>query len=218
MFWITYGVNKLLIFRSTADFEDWISNPFLNKAQREFLVKLKIDLIDDLGKQNVRGYQLTNQRMKNYNSKNLYQFKIERWMDYGPTIAGAFGSQNEREIFQLRTIFGEMLKRCPQDKGLQGLIRENQFTLTKKSYEESPHITTPQRYGHNANGHHGHNNYSSNASTGMMYDQPSTTGISTKSNGALSTPGDMGRGRRDPDGLAVAGYYPSATRGPSYRY
>mmetsp|Transcript_20754 Transcript_20754/g.31157 ORF Transcript_20754/g.31157 Transcript_20754/m.31157 type:complete len:488 (+) Transcript_20754:187-1650(+) len=221
VFWITYGVNKLLVFRSTADFEDWISNPYLNKAQREFLVKLQINLIDDLGQNNVRGYQMTNQRMKNYNGSDLYQFKIERWMDYGPTIAAAFGSQNEREIFQLRTIFGEMLKRCPQDQGLRGLVRENQFTITKKSYEESPHITTPQRYGQSHPGHsHGHvqhhHNYSSNASTGRMYDQPSVTGYSTKSGGALSTPGDMGR--RDPEAQAVAGYYPSAVRGRTYRY
>ena len=71
IFWITYGVNKLLVFRSSADFEDWVSNPYLNSAQREFLVKLQIDLVNDLGKKNVRGYQLTNQRLKAYSNKML---------------------------------------------------------------------------------------------------------------------------------------------------
>ena len=71
IFWVTYGVNKLLIFRSSVDFEDWVSNPYLNKAQREFLVKLEIDLVGDLSKPNVRGYQATNQRLKNYSNQML---------------------------------------------------------------------------------------------------------------------------------------------------
>ena len=40
-------------------------------------------------------------------------------MDYGPTIAAAFGSPNEREIYQLRTIFSEMLKRSPKTSGIR---------------------------------------------------------------------------------------------------
>ena len=64
-------MNKLLVFRSSADFEDWVSNPYLNKAQREFLVKLEIDLVGDMTKQNVRGYQVTPQRLKNYNNQMM---------------------------------------------------------------------------------------------------------------------------------------------------
>jgi hypothetical protein len=60
-----------LFFRSSADFEDWISNPYLSQGQRDFLVKLKVDLLEDVLKQNVRGYQVTNMRLKNYNNKML---------------------------------------------------------------------------------------------------------------------------------------------------
>lgn len=71
VFWITYGVHKLLVFRSSADFEDWVSNPYLNSAQRDFLVKLEIDLVEDTKDRTVRGYQVTLQRLKNYSNKML---------------------------------------------------------------------------------------------------------------------------------------------------
>jgi hypothetical protein len=70
-FWVTYGKSQVLFFRSSADFEDWISNPYLSQGQRDFLVKLKVDLLEDVLKQNVRGYQVTNMRLKNYNNKML---------------------------------------------------------------------------------------------------------------------------------------------------
>lgn len=70
-FWVMYGSTKVLFFRSSADFEDWISNPYLSQAQRDFLVKLRIDFAGDLNKQGVRGYQVTPQRLKNYNNKML---------------------------------------------------------------------------------------------------------------------------------------------------
>lgn len=34
-------------------------------------------------------------------------------MDYGPTIAAAFASPNEREVYNLRTVFTEIMKRAP---------------------------------------------------------------------------------------------------------
>jgi hypothetical protein len=70
-FWIIYGDSQLMFFRSSADFEDWISNPYLSQAQRDFLVKLKIDFVGDMKKQGVRGYQVTPPRLKNYNNKML---------------------------------------------------------------------------------------------------------------------------------------------------
>jgi len=148
IFWVSYGDSKVLIFRSSADFEDWISNPYLTKAQRDFLVKLEIDVVQDMFKPNIRGYQTTNQRLKAYNSEMLYQFKLERWMDYGPTIAAAFGSRNEREIYHLRTIFGEMIKRA------------------QKSHAVSNRNASPVKFSHP-----GHQHYSSSQSTGRMYEQ-----------------------------------------------
>jgi len=70
-FWVSYGKKEILFFRSSADFEDWISNPYLSQGQRDFLVKLRVDFVEDLYKQNVRGYQVTNLRLKNYNNKML---------------------------------------------------------------------------------------------------------------------------------------------------
>jgi hypothetical protein len=70
-FWVSYGTNQVLFFRSSADFEDWVSNPYLSQAQRDFLVKLKVDFVEDLYKQSVRGYQCTPQRLKNYNNQML---------------------------------------------------------------------------------------------------------------------------------------------------
>ncbi len=71
IFWVSYGDSKVLFFRSNNDFEDWISNPYLSQPQRDFLVKLNIDFVGDIGKQSVRGYQVTNQRLKNYNNRML---------------------------------------------------------------------------------------------------------------------------------------------------
>ena len=70
-FWVSYGNNQVLFFRSSSDFEDWVSNPYLSQGQRDFLVKLKVDFVEDLHKQGVRGYQCTPQRLKNYNNQML---------------------------------------------------------------------------------------------------------------------------------------------------
>lgn len=70
-FWVTYGTNQILFFRSSSDFEDWLTNPYLSQPQRDFLVKLKVDFEGDMFKQGVRGYQVTTQRLKNYNGKML---------------------------------------------------------------------------------------------------------------------------------------------------
>lgn len=197
VFWVTYGDSKLFIFRSSADFADWVSNPYLNKAQRAFLVKVEIDLVGDCMENNVRGYQVTNQRLKNYNDKMLHQFKLERWMDYGPTIAAAFGSQNEREIYQLRTIVAEMIKRSNKHNRGYG-------------HDQPP----PHQYSSNANYQTGHPpsqqfNYSDSASTGMIRDQNSIGGRS----GVFSTGHVEGRSNNY---NSVAGYH--ATSRGAYQY
>jgi hypothetical protein len=46
IFWITYGNDKMLFFRSQVDFEEWAMNPHLSRNQREKLVKLRIDFED----------------------------------------------------------------------------------------------------------------------------------------------------------------------------
>ena len=70
-FWVQHGPTSLLFFRSKADFDEWINNPYLNNSQRDFLVKLHIDFLGDMTKVNVRGYQVTHVRMKAYKGRML---------------------------------------------------------------------------------------------------------------------------------------------------
>lgn len=134
VFWVTYGTSKLLFFRSNSDFQDWVSNPYLTKVQRDFLVKLEVDLVEDASKMNVKGYQATNLRCKSYQNSMLHQFKLERWMDYGPTIAAAFASQRESDVYNLRTIISEMMKMHPQQQVImQNRSQEIHHTRTYDS-------------------------------------------------------------------------------------
>lgn len=71
VFWISYGTSKVLFFRSKADFEDWVSNPYLTMTEREFLVKLAVDFVQDSYKPGVNGYQVTPQKLKSYNTEML---------------------------------------------------------------------------------------------------------------------------------------------------
>jgi hypothetical protein len=94
-FWIQYGPTQLLFFRSFADYEDWVNNPYHTQKARDFLVKLRVDFVADLKKSSVMGYQVTQVRRKPYGKNVMLHFKLERWMDYGPTIAAAFAAREE---------------------------------------------------------------------------------------------------------------------------
>lgn len=94
-FWIQYGPTQLLFFRSFADYTDWLNNPYHTQKAREFLVKLRVDFVSDLKKSSVMGYQVTQVRRKPYGKNVMLHFKLERWMDYGPTIAAAFAARED---------------------------------------------------------------------------------------------------------------------------
>mmetsp|Transcript_37071 Transcript_37071/g.66755 ORF Transcript_37071/g.66755 Transcript_37071/m.66755 type:complete len:584 (-) Transcript_37071:195-1946(-) len=94
-FWIQYGPTQLLFFRTFSDYEDWLNNPYHTIKAREFLVKLRVDFVSDLKKSSVMGYQVTQVRRKPYGKNVMLHFKLERWMDYGPTIAAAFAAREE---------------------------------------------------------------------------------------------------------------------------
>jgi hypothetical protein len=97
-FWIQYGPTQLLFFRSYSDFGDWLNNPYHSAKAREYLVKLRVDFVSDLKKKSVMGYQVTQIRRKPYGKNVMLHFKLERWMDYGPTIAAAFAARQEEMI------------------------------------------------------------------------------------------------------------------------
>ena len=129
-FWVQYGPHTMLWFRSQADFDDWLNNPYHNQAQRNFLIKLAVNFVHDLYKPSVRGYQVTQCRTKAYGNKMIRQFKLERWMDYGPTIAAAFGSYNPKEVDDLREALVECMRNTPLSGGIRatGAVRQNHPT------------------------------------------------------------------------------------------
>ena len=55
------------------------------------------------------------------------QFKLERWMDYGPTIAAAFGSYDPKEVDDLRAAIVECMRNTPLNSGIRatGAVRQD---------------------------------------------------------------------------------------------
>ena len=125
-YWVQYGPHTMLWFRNHADFDDWLNNPYHNQQQRHFLIKLAVNFVHDLYKPNVRGYQVTQARSKQYGMKILKQFKLERWMDYGPTIAAAFASTDPNEVDDLRQALVECMRNTPVGDGVRatGAVRQ----------------------------------------------------------------------------------------------
>jgi hypothetical protein len=131
-FWAQYGPHTMLWFRSETDFDDWLNNPYHDQTQRNFLIKLAVNFVHDLYKPNVRGYQVTQSRTKGYGKKLVRQFKLERWMDYGPTIAAAFGAYNPKEVDDLR----DALVDCMRNTPLNGNIRATGAVRQRGGSEE----------------------------------------------------------------------------------
>mmetsp|Transcript_2925 Transcript_2925/g.5280 ORF Transcript_2925/g.5280 Transcript_2925/m.5280 type:complete len:399 (-) Transcript_2925:173-1369(-) len=144
-FWIQYGSHTMLWFRNESDFDDWLNNPYHTQAQRNFLIKLAVNFVHDLYKPNVRGYQVTQCRTKPYGNKVVRQFKLERWMDYGPTIAAAFGSYDPKEVDACREAIVECMKNTPLDNGIRatGAVKEHherqQAELQQKQMHDQQH-------------------------------------------------------------------------------
>lgn len=110
-FWIAYGLQEIYFFRSKTDFEEWVSNPYLSKEQRNSLVKMKVDFVRDLDEPFVEGYQVSMMSMKHYKKEGeIYHYKLEKWDKLGPTVSVAIGGKNSIEIKNLRTIMKEMIE------------------------------------------------------------------------------------------------------------
>jgi len=139
-FWVQYGPHTMLWFRSDTDFNDWLNNPYHNQVQRNFLIKLAVNFVHDLYKPSVRGYQVTQCRTKPYGSKMIRQFKLERWMDYGPTIAAAFGSYNPKEVDDLRQAIVECMRNTPLSNGIRatGAVRQQPSRESEEDSDRRP--------------------------------------------------------------------------------
>lgn len=192
-FWVQYGPHTMLWFRSQSDFDDWLNNPYHTQAQRNFLIKLAVNFAHDLYKPNVRGYQVTQCRTKSYGTKLIRQFKLERWMDYGPTIAAAFGSNNPKEVDDLR----EALVACMRNTPLNGGIRATGAVRERTEYEQQQQAQSdrgmrpaPDGGAYDSNSYAGHENFGrpatrSVASVGELMDDKAGGFDDTNSVGGL---------------------------------
>eukprot|EP00980_Cylindrotheca_fusiformis_P001674 scaffold381_cov138-Cylindrotheca_fusiformis.AAC.10 len=225
-YWVQYGSHTMLWFRTQQDFDDWLNNPYHNQAQRNFLIKLAVNFVHDLYKPNVRGYQVTQCRAKPYGNKMVRQFKLERWMDYGPTIAAAFGSNDPHEVDKLRAAIVECMKNTPLEGGVRptGAIKQHHEEQAEKAARRSE----DERYQSNGdynggNGGNGgnRNDYSapsanrSVASVGDLLDTGNTFDESA------SYPNLPNYGQPDPAQGALAAYgqqqsYPAPAGGPPH--
>jgi hypothetical protein len=136
-FWILYA-NCLYFFRSRDDFEEWLLNPYLSKAQRDNLVKLylKFDSTD------TKHYYMDKTRMKYYRKDGMmHHFKLNKLSLRGNAaslnLVGAFSSMNEKNVIELRTIIDIILKKKPKHTTLHFGINSdaqsacsNDFALT----------------------------------------------------------------------------------------
>lgn len=112
VFWIAYGDHRIIFFRCKTDFNEWALNPYLTEDERWSLVKLSVDLKNDMLKPGVRCYRVSSLQKKNYGRSGLmHTFKLEQWMYYGPIIMGAFASNSRTETRCLLIVLKEMIKR-----------------------------------------------------------------------------------------------------------
>jgi len=65
-YWAQYGPHMIFLFRSLADYQDWLTNPYHNAKMRDYLIKEKFDFLGDLSQPGVMGYQLTPTNRKGY--------------------------------------------------------------------------------------------------------------------------------------------------------
>mmetsp|Transcript_4701 Transcript_4701/g.8996 ORF Transcript_4701/g.8996 Transcript_4701/m.8996 type:complete len:381 (-) Transcript_4701:132-1274(-) len=119
IFWISYGDHTMLFFKSRFHFEDWAMDPNLSMEQREKKVKLRVDFLHldastRKDTEHIRGFQTSMIKGKQYKSKGMvYQFKLDKWTDQGPSINAAFGSETEDDVRELHIIMNAMLRTSP---------------------------------------------------------------------------------------------------------
>ena len=112
-FWITYGNSRILFFRSKEDFDEWAVNPYLSKQDRDKLVKLAVDFVNDAYKPGfkMKGYKVSAMKTKSTNQGNVNYFHLERWHSYAPTVVAIFGSRKMKSLDDLYQICSEMIRK-----------------------------------------------------------------------------------------------------------
>lgn len=113
--WVRYGPCALLVFRSKDDFGDWLRNPYHSQRQREYLVKARLDFYSEMKKPDVRGFKMTEIKLKSYEKKGapMHNFKLERWTNLGVSFVAAFASPNLKEVEAVREAISHCLEMSP---------------------------------------------------------------------------------------------------------
>jgi hypothetical protein len=128
---------------------------------------LAINFVHDLFKPNVRGYQVTQCRTKAYGKKMVRQFKLERWMDYGPTIAAAFGAYNPKEVDDLREALVECMRNTPLEGGIRatGAVRQRPDNSNNNNDSNDSNHNTDSRRRHSPPNSEAHREMSGEGTT-----------------------------------------------------
>jgi len=125
IFWITYGEHKVVFFRNKADFDEWLSNPYLNKEERMQLIKAGVSFKN--GTQALTGikyFRALPLKAKEYLNRGImHTFKLEQWMHYGPVIVGAFASNSQIDAQALYMVIKHIIK--TQKTGSKQLHKKN---------------------------------------------------------------------------------------------
>lgn len=120
-FWISYGKNQILFFRSKYDFDEWAASPYITSQQRNNLVKMTVDFKNDIYKPHL-GFKMKGYKVSSIKSKYVRDgktkrmasnFKLEKYRAKGPsTIVIALGGKNVGEVGALHAVMGEMAREC----------------------------------------------------------------------------------------------------------
>ena len=121
-YFVRYGPTSVLLFRTKDDFDDWLLNPYHSAKQREYLVKARLDFYSEMKKPDVRGFKMTDIKVKTYEKKGkpMHNFKLEKWTNLGVNIVAAFASPDIREVEAVRDAVRHSLEMCPS-KGLRSI-------------------------------------------------------------------------------------------------
>jgi len=113
--WVRYGPTTLLVFRTEDDFDDWLRNPYHSQRQRDYLVKARLDFFSEMKKPDVRGFKMTEMKLKAYEKKGvpMHNFKLEKWTNLGVSFVAAFASPDLNEVEAVRSAIGHCLEMSP---------------------------------------------------------------------------------------------------------
>mmetsp|Transcript_40164 Transcript_40164/g.94419 ORF Transcript_40164/g.94419 Transcript_40164/m.94419 type:complete len:1135 (-) Transcript_40164:269-3673(-) len=149
--WIRYGSTTIIFFRSERDKEKWLRATTANQSDKagshNSLIKLKVDLNDDVGKDDITGFWATEINSKYYPKGLMHNFKLYKWIDVvpsiGPSMVAAFGSDSIEDVILLRRAIVE----CAHNSRIGLLENSNDFMESGQADSGVPLKLTSTSYG-----------------------------------------------------------------------